>query len=180
MKAVILYNSKTGFTKRYASWIQEETGFEIIEEKGIAKKDLEIYDLVIYGGRIHAGKIDRYKQFVRKLNERSKLIIFATGATPAEAEETIKIMWDNNFTKKEQEIIPHYYFQSGLNYEKMNFGDKLIMKALAKMLSNKDTKSPEEEGCEQSISHSYDISSRELILPLIECLRVNGIIGEKL
>jgi menaquinone-dependent protoporphyrinogen IX oxidase len=171
MKAVIIYNSKTGFTKRYASWIQEETGFEMIEDKNISKEILESYDLVIYGGRIHAGQINRYKQFIKKLSDKSKLIVFATGATPANAKETIKTMWDNNFTKEEQETIPHYYFQSGLNYDKMQWGDKLIMKALAKMLSKKNTKSPEESGCEQSISQSYDISSKEFIKPLIECIR---------
>ncbi len=171
MKAVIIFNSKTGFTKRYASWIQEETGFEMREEKNSSKKVLESYDLVIYGGRIHAGKIDGYKQFVKKLSDKSRLIVFATGATPAEAKETINIMWDNNFTKEEQEAIPHYYFQSGLNYEKMRWGDKLIMKALAKMLSKKDTKSPEESACEQSINQSYDISSKEFISPLIEYIK---------
>lgn len=171
MKAVIVYSSKTGFTKRYASWIQEETGFEMMEENNSSKKNLELYDLVIYGGRVHAGKIDGYKQFVRKLSDKAKLIVYATGATPADAKETIKTMWDNNFTKEEQETIPHYYFQSGLDYDKMKWGDKLIMKALAKMLSKKDTKTSEESGCEQSISHSYDISSKEFILPLIECIR---------
>ncbi len=171
MKAVIVYRSRTGFTKKYASWIQEATGFEMMEEKSSSKKIMESYDLVIYGGRIHAGKIDGYKQFAGKLSDSSTRIVFATGATPADAKEVIKKMWDNNLTVDEQERIPHYYFQSGLNYEQMNLGDKLIMKALAKMLAKKEKKSEEEQACEQSISHSYDISSKELIAPMIDYIK---------
>lgn len=171
MKAIIVYNSKTDFTKSYASWIQEETGFEMKVENDTSKQALESYDLVIYGGGIYAGRINGYKQFVKKVSDQSRLILFATGATPVDAEDIIKTMWNNNLSKEEQEKIPHYYFQSGLSYEKMKLGDRMLMKAFSKILSKKENKSPEEVASEQAICHSYDISSKEFIKPLLEYIK---------
>lgn len=45
------------------------------------------------------------------------------------------------------------------------------MKTLTKMLSNKNDKDLVEAGCEQAIAHSYDISSREYITPLLKFLK---------
>lgn len=171
MKAVIIYYSNTGFTQKYASWIKEETGYEIFDVKSISRKDLETYDLVIFGSRISAGRLQGYKQFVKKLNNKTKLIVFATGAAPIAATEIIDTMWNNNLTKEEQENIPHFYFQSGLNYEKMPWGEKMMMRIFAKMLSKKESKTPEETAMAQSVSQSYDISSKEYIMPLVEYVK---------
>ncbi|MGL5351808.1 MAG: hypothetical protein ACRDA5_00635, partial [Clostridium sp.] len=68
-------------------------------------------------------------------------------------------------------IIPHFYMQSGLNYEKMGIVDRLIMKSLAKMLSSKNDKSKENYGCQQAIINSHDISSKEYIEPLVRFIK---------
>ena len=33
MKSIVIYNSQTGFTKKYAEWISEATGCEAVEFK---------------------------------------------------------------------------------------------------------------------------------------------------
>ena len=50
MRTVIIYNSQTGFTKRYAEWIAEETGADCLELSIAKKKDLSIYETIIFGG----------------------------------------------------------------------------------------------------------------------------------
>lgn len=104
-------------------------------------------------------------------NEQAKLVVFTNGATPYKAKNIIDTIWKANFSEEELKTIPHYYMQSGLNYERMNSGDRLIMKLLAKMLSRKNNKSKEEDGCEQDIGSSYDISSVEYIEPLIKFMK---------
>lgn len=42
------------------------------------------------------------------------------------------------------------------------------MKTLAKFMSRKKDKSNEEAGCSNAINNSYDITSREYIMPLIK------------
>ena len=58
MKGIIIYKSRTGFTKRYAQWISEELKYDIESYQDIRKDSIDQYDLVIYGGNLYAGKID--------------------------------------------------------------------------------------------------------------------------
>ncbi|WP_242985386.1 flavodoxin domain-containing protein [Vallitalea okinawensis] len=170
MKTIVIYKSKTGFTKRYAEWIGEELNCDISNYEDFSQSSIVEYDCIIYGSRIHAGKVDGLKKIKTLVqgNGRSKLIIFATGATPLAAEDVINTIWRESFSEEELKAIPHFYMQGGLNYEKMGIGDRLIMKTLAQMLSRKKAKSSVEAGCEQSIGNSYDISSRKYILPLVQ------------
>jgi hypothetical protein len=69
--------------------------------------------------------------------------------------------------------------QGGLNYEKMDIADRLVMKTLAKMLKIKANKNSTEKGTEQAISRSYDNSSREQITPLIQYIKAQEIIEIK-
>lgn len=169
MKKIVIYKSRSGFTKRYAEWISDELMCEIKDYKEISKLNLDDYDLVIYGGRVHAGSIDSLKKVKEILaNKKCKLIVFATGATPIAATEEIANMIKINFADNS---IPYFYMQSGLCYEKMGFVDKTIMKMLSKMLSSKKDKSDAESGAAIAISKSHDISSKDYIIPLIDYVK---------
>ncbi|TYQ18137.1 UNVERIFIED_CONTAM: menaquinone-dependent protoporphyrinogen IX oxidase [Acetivibrio alkalicellulosi] len=173
MKTIVVYKSKSGFTKRYAEWIAEELKCDIYAYENFTQNSIAKYDLLIYGTRIHAGKVDGLKK-IKKLfaNDKSfNMIVFATGATPSEAEDVINKTWKANFSEEELKRFPHFYMQSGLNYEKMGLIDRLIMKIFAKILSRKKDKNLDEVGCEQAIGSSYNISSREYILPLVQFVR---------
>ena len=39
MKVAVIYNSQTGFTKKYAEWISEATGADCLELKVAKKQD---------------------------------------------------------------------------------------------------------------------------------------------
>ncbi len=169
MRILLIYKSKTGFTEKYANWITEELKCDIEKISHIQKIDFSSYDLVIFGSRIHAGRIDGLSK-IKKLNLDKKLIIFATGATPKETNSIMEV-WNSNLTEEELKIIKHFYIPAGLNYEKMGFLDKTMMKMASKMLEKKDNKSKEDIGMQNSIKKSYDISSKERIKPLIEYIK---------
>lgn len=173
MNIIVIYKSKTGFTEKYAEWIAEELGCTTMPYEGLSTISISECDMVIFGSRTHAGKIDDLKKFKKHFTETStpKLIVFATGATPANAEDLINEMWKNNFSEEELLAIPHFYMQSGLNYEKMGMGDRMIMKMFAKMMSGKKEKSEEEAEMGEAIQESYDISSKECIVPLVNFVK---------
>ena len=173
LKTIIIYNSKTGFTKRYADWLAEELCCGVHPYKGFAKSSIEANDIIIFCSRVHAGKIEHLKDVKQHFNTQSKqsLIVVATGATPAAVVDAIKKIWANNFTDTEIKSIPHFYLQSGLNYEKMGFVDRIIMKTVSRLMQRKKDKNEEEAGFEQAIRHSYDISSKEYIMPVVTFVR---------
>ena len=171
MKIIVIYKSRTGFTKRYAQWISEELSCEIVDYGDIDNLDFNTFDVVIYGGRVHAGKIDNLNKMKKLLeNSKCKLVVFATGATPFEATKEIEKVMINNFSDSK---IPHFYMQSGLCYEKMSLADKTIMKMLSKVLTSKAEKSEIEIGTALAISKSHDISDKKYIVPLIEFIKEN-------
>lgn len=172
MNTIVIYKSRTGFTKKYAEWIQEELMCEIADYGDINSMDLDGFDFIIYGGRVNGGKIDSLEKVKTLLkNKKCHFIVFATGATPLVASEEIERIMNNNFSDNS---IPHFYMQSGLCYEKMGFADKNIMKMVAKMLSSKEKKSDIESGTATAISKSHDISDKRYIRPLIECIKEYG------
>lgn len=173
MKLLVIYKSKTGFTKKYAKWISKELTCPDVSYEDLKSVILSDYDIIIFGSRIHAGRVDGLSKFKKQLSERDnkKLVVFATGATPANALEVIGKIWKSSFPTEEELKTPHFYMQAGLIYEKMGAGDRFIMKTLAKFLSSKNNKNSVENGCEQAIRNSYDISSIEYIDPLINYIR---------
>ena len=171
MNVMVIYKSRTGFTKRYAQWIGDELRCKVTDYGEIKKIDLDSYDLIIYGGRVHAGKIDNLDKVKSLLNNKKcDLIVFATGATPFEATEEIEKTRNLNFSDNS---IPYFYMQSGLCYEKMGFFDRTIMKMLSKMLAKKENKSDIDNGTAIAISQSHDISDKSYIMPLVDYIKKN-------
>lgn len=179
-KIAVVYKSVTGFTEKYAEIVSKETGAELIDFKGCPKNRMKSlsadYDVIVFGSRLHAGRIDGIKKAKALFFDKGKaeFIVFATGAMPsaeAEMENILEQTWKNNFTPQELEKIPHFYFQAGLCYEKMPFGDRLMMKAFASMLKNKKDKTESDRAYEKAVASSYDISSREFAEPLIMLLK---------
>ncbi|MEG0378520.1 MAG: hypothetical protein RR614_08585, partial [Eubacterium sp.] len=95
----------------------------------------------------------------------------ATGAAPAAFQENIDNLVKQNFTEAEQKEISFYYFQGGLNYEKMNFGSRMMMKAFAKMMANKKDKTSNEEEMAKGLGISFDHSDRTAIHPMVEAIK---------
>lgn len=50
MRAVVVYASQTGFTRRYAEWIAEELGGEAVPVERADGIDAGSYDAVVFGG----------------------------------------------------------------------------------------------------------------------------------
>lgn len=132
----------------------------------IKAPQLSSYDVVIFGGGIHAGAINGIRFINNNLSSmiNTKLVVFATGATPAIPEEIEKFRKANIPPDTD---IAFFYFQSGMNYAGMHGSDKLLMGMLKAFLKLKKNKSDVEQGAADAIRHSYDYSDRNQIAPLI-------------
>lgn len=167
---IVVYTSETGFSQKYARWIGEELGCDAVKSAEVTKEKLVKSDVIIYGGGFYAGQIKGLKKFKEILGteDLNKLAVFATGATPGTFTETIEKALDQNFTEEERNMIPAFYFQSGLNYENMSFKSKMLMKMFSSMMAKKKDKTEEEEVMAKNLSKSSDLCRREYILPLTE------------
>lgn len=165
-KRIVVYKSKTGFTEKYAHWIADDLHCDVISLEKFNISEIAQNDVFIFGGGIHAGKINGIK-FIKNnlpLLAGKKIIVFATGATAPIPEEIERFSKDNIPCGMD---IAFFYFQSGMNYEKMHSADKWLMGALKTVLRVKKNKTDVEQGTLDAIQNSYDYSSREQTGPLI-------------
>lgn len=49
MNTIVIYNSQTGFTERYAKWIAEAAGARCLSLSEAKKRNLEKYDAIVFG-----------------------------------------------------------------------------------------------------------------------------------
>lgn len=173
MKTIVIYNSQTGFTKRYAEWIAEATGADCLELSAAKKKDLAAYDAIIFGGWACAGNISKLSWFKGNIDrwDGKKLIAFCVGASPIDNPE-IDIALKRNLNESEYKKVKIFYCPGGLNYEKMSTPSKLMMKMFVKKLKAQKDKTEAEQIMVKMISSSYDISDRKYIEPILQYLKV--------
>lgn len=171
MKTIVIYNSQTGFTKRYAEWIAEKSGADCYELSEAKKKRLDSYDAIIYGGWACAGGISKLSWFKGNINKwkGKKLIAFCVGGSPLENPE-IEPALKKNFSEEEMNNVNVFYCPGGFNYEKMSITSKLMMKMFIKTLKAKKDKTEEDEVMIKMISSSYDISDIKYIEPILASL----------
>lgn len=169
-KVLMVYKSKTGFTKKYVDWIIEEFPCKTCTLEKMKQIGFEDYDVIIYGAGMHAGHIRGLKKFKKYINfQKTQVIVFATGAAPNTNEIVAKIK-ENNFIENPAGI-EFFYFESGINYEKMAIIDKIIMRVYSKILKWKTKKSEIEEGTSTALLKSYDNSNIDNIKPLMTFLK---------
>ena len=138
MKTIVIYKSKTGFTRKYAEWIAEDLSADTFDISKVTINILTAYDTIIYGGSLYAVGIIGVKlitQNIDKLKDK-KIVVFATGASPSR-EDGINEIIDKNFTQEQQKYIKFFYLRGGFNYSKLNLFDKFLMTLLKWKMKNK-------------------------------------------
>lgn len=172
MKTIVIYNSQTGFTKRYAQWIAEETGADCLALSDAKKKDLTSYEAIIFGGWACAGSISKIGWFKGNIDKWAdkKLIAFCVGGSPIDNPE-IDMALKRNFNESEQKKVKIFYCPGGFDYDKMSATSKLMMKMFVKALKAKKDKTKEEQIMVKMISSSYDISDKKYIEPILQYLK---------
>jgi len=172
MKIVVIYHSQTGFTKRYAEWIAEETGADCLELSVAKKKDLTAYEAIIFGGWACAGSISKISWFKGNIDKWAdkKLIAFCVGGSPIDNPD-IEAALNQNFNESERKKVKTFYCPGGFNYEKMSTPSKLMMKIFIKTLKAKKDKTETEQIMVKMISSSYDISDKKYIEPILKYLK---------
>ena len=153
MKTIIVYESKTGFTERYARWPAEELGCACLLLKNASKEKLAGYDRVIFGGWIMANMISG----LPKLREMGVVpaVVFAVGASPAFEEVLTQIREQNQL-----EETPLFYFEGGVDFNKLGFVQRMMLKTMKKMTEKKKDMTRQEAAIVQLLAGSFDHTDR--------------------
>ena len=171
MKTLIIYSSQTGFTERYAKWIGQELHADLLPIKEAKKRSDDSflgYDAIIYGGWSMGGRIVDVEWFLGKASswKERKLAIYGVGATPWDAPEIPEFL-ASIVNEEQKKYINVFYCPGGLDYSKMNFFCKIMMKMFAKSMNKKDGLSDYEKQKAEALLTSFDSSDRKYIQPIV-------------
>lgn len=65
MKQIVIYKSRTGFTKKYAKWLAQSLNCECIPQEDVGGERLSDYDVIIFGSSFRARKCRRAEMVQR-------------------------------------------------------------------------------------------------------------------
>lgn len=167
---IILFKSKYGATQKYAEWLAEETGYNLLDVEKAKIKEIIKYKHVILCGAIYASGISGLKFLKKHYKDlhAKNIAIFCVGASPFD-EKAFNAIKAHNL-KDELKDIPLFYGRGAWNEEKMRFIDRTLCKLLQKVVSKKTPSEyePWETALMEAMGKSCDWTDKSYLAPLLE------------
>ena len=160
MKRIVIYQSGTGFTAKYAGWIAEDLGCEAKEYKSVSMNELSGYDMVIYGGWIMGGMVVGFDK-IKGLN-LNNVVVFGVGMSISSEEVIENIATQNQIPRDKC-----FYFEGGYNPQKLGFMKKMMVNMVIKSVEKKEEKT-EADLHMLKTAKGADNTNREAIKELVE------------
>jgi len=157
---IIVYESKTGFTKRYADMLAEKTGLKAYRVKELPNALMG--EEIIFMGWMKAGMIQGLSK-VRKLNVKA---VCATGTGRTAGPDIQKVITANRIEGK-----PFFYLRGGcLPLKEIKGMDRFLLSVFLKMLKSQKNKNEELEEAISHIENGYDGVREENLEPVLQWL----------
>ena len=139
MNNIIIYGSHYGTTKQYAEELSRRTNIEAISFENV--KEINDYDKIIYLGGLYAGGVLGMAKTLKKLNQLSnKTIILVTdGLADPTDEENVNNIRNNIKRQVQKEVFEKakiFHLRGGIDYSKLKFAHKTMMKLLYNAVKN--------------------------------------------
>lgn len=173
MKAIVIYRSSTGFTRRYATWIAEDLGCEAVD-LAVSTIDVRDYDVVVFGSWFHAAALPGSKKCKLMMAEHPDVpfVVFCVGATKSEETQQIAEALDRTYPETEYPDLPRFYLRGGFNYSALSFVNRLAMKMKFKELEKKaNTGDTDAAEALAGMREGFDATDRAMVAPLVACAR---------
>ena len=139
MSPIIIYGSCYGTTKQYAEELSKRTNIEAISFKNVKK--INAYNTIIYLGGLYAGGVLGMAKTIKKLKDFSnkKIIIVTVGLSDPTDEVNKNNIRNNIKNQIQKEIFEKakiFHLKGGIDYSKLNFAHKTMMKLLYNSVKN--------------------------------------------
>ena len=179
-KALVLYFTIYGSTKKYAEWIAEELRGDIFDIKDVKDDQLYEYDIIIVGGGLYAGNIKGINLIIEnyeKIKDK-KLVIFTCGLADynkAKNSENIYKRLEKVLSKNILDKIKVFYLRGYIDYKKLSLKHKIMMWMLKKMTEKKglDKFDEEDKIFLETYGKSIDFMDKNTIREIIDYCKNN-------
>lgn len=160
MKAIV-YESKTGHTKKYAEMLGEKINLPVYSLKE-SMKSLSSGDEIIFMGWIMAGNVNGYDKAVKQFK------ICALCPVGMAGKESSKKVTNDISTKYSYAHEKIFYLEGGFDINKLSGIYKFMMNAMIKMLDKKSDKTNEETEMLTKMKNNQDCANEENLITIID------------
>ena len=171
-KTAVIYKSKGGFSQKYAKWLADYLKCDLYDLKDFTKSDIDKYHILIFGSGVYCSKmpIANFINKNAKYFSGKKIIVFAAGLTALDNTEALDYIDNKNFTGDIADRIAIFHLRGGIDYSKLSYIEKKVMKMISKNIKKKPVDQLNET--DKIISQSYggfiDLTQKSYIMPIIE------------
>jgi menaquinone-dependent protoporphyrinogen IX oxidase len=171
---LVIYSSKSGFTEKYANWIAEALECEAVKLRDLDSTKLNTAKTIVYGGPINAGWVFGLKKFLRRIDQQKNqnVFVFGVGLSPSDSSDAER--YHNANLSGSDKNIPWFYFQGGMDIDKLKGLEKLVIKIMIETSSKSQRKLASKSGKtadELSNPLKQDHCDREAIKPFVEAVK---------
>lgn len=133
-RVIVIYASKYGTTRQYATWIAEALDAELADAKAVKPEKLRAYDVIVYGGGLYAGGIAGVKPVAQ--NPCKNLVVFTVGLANPDSTNYSAII-KKNFTPEQIARMRVFHLRGGIDYERLGILHKFMMAVMKRVVQRK-------------------------------------------
>ena len=125
MRTLIVYESQSGSTKKYAEDIAKAVSADLLPLKKFKAKIVPDYDCIVFGGWVRGAQIMGLNDFLAKYDamEGKDVLVFSAGLSPA-SEEGRKQLISSNILDLYH--VRYYQLQGSFDYAKLPLKSRLM------------------------------------------------------
>ena len=179
VKTLVIYNSKYGYTKKYALWLAEKLNADICESKNLKNSLLNDYSTILFGSSLYAGGCKAAQLIVKHFEQikDKKVALFTCGLMDVNKESNIieiNKALDKIITPEIRNRIKIFHIRGGVDYSNLNFIHKMMMKAVYSIASKKTENelTDMEKDIVEIFGQKIDFSDEKMLEPIVQyCLQ---------
>lgn len=135
MRTIILYESQTGSTKKYAEDIARAVSADVFPLKKFKLKKLKDYDTIVFGGWVMGGAIQGLNKFLTVYDDikDKNVILFSSGMSVSTPEGRQDII-DANLL--DMYHVRYYELRGDFDFQRLNFLYKMMMNRTFQAIEN--------------------------------------------
>lgn len=174
MSTIVIYKTKYGATKKYAEWIAEELGCDMVNAKDIKIDDILKYDTIIYGGGLYAEIINGVHMLTKNMDKLKdkKIAVFTTGLTPTNCRDYYdKMVIEKNFKDGVPENVKLFNYVGKMLVSELSLVHRTALKTLKKLMQGKENPTDMEKLLIELCDADGDFCDKNAIGELIEYVR---------
>lgn len=174
MKTLVLYQTSSGSTKKYAEEIANSVSADILPIKKFKKKMIPEYDTIVFGGWVMGSKIKGIDEFLSLWEEMKEknVIVFSVGMSVPTKQAREDLISANLL---DMYHLRFYMLRGNFDYNNLKFPYKFLFSNSLRMIANDANASPDQKALLSVKDHpiySHDDEGINKIISIVNRLSV--------